>query len=322
MPWLTPVVFKQGPEEPLTRLPCFDDGPNDVRFRHIVHIYRDRATPENTAVQSITLDTIRQARRFCAPRLAVSPVMVTFADDADLVPADMGKAPHLTRQIGDAVRFQSPRLLPLLFDVIGNGFAADVWLGETANSVEYVVLTNSDIHLQPAFYSTLATLIRQGYDVISVNRRTIDAEPGDRVFSPLFMAEPGKDHPGFDCFVFPASMIGQFVINDACCGAGGVMRSLLFNLVAASKRFLMLTRPNMTFHLGDDVPWANPKYLDYQLFNYNQALMTLAKLVQNPDTATRLEAFINIHEDEDYRIGLANILQQARWFRTPDDAES
>jgi len=84
----------------------------------------------------------------------------------------------------------------------------------------------------------------------------------------------------------------------------------------------MLTRPNMTFHLGDDVPWANPKYLDYQLFNYNQALMILAKLVQNPDTATRLEEFINIHEDADYRIGLANILEQARWFRTPDGAES
>ena len=54
MPWLTPVVFKQTAET-LTELPRFGDGPKAVRFRHIVHAYKDKAVPANTAIQSITL---------------------------------------------------------------------------------------------------------------------------------------------------------------------------------------------------------------------------------------------------------------------------
>jgi hypothetical protein len=51
-------------------------------------------------------------------------------------------------------------------------------------------------------------------------------------------------------------------------------------------------------------------------------MMVLAKLVLDPSKARRLETFINIHEDQDYRTGLANILQQARWFQTPDSPEA
>jgi hypothetical protein len=36
-------------------------------------------------------------------------------------------------------------------------------------------------------------------------------------------------------------MLDHFVKARSCCGAGHVMRSLLFNLVAHARRFLMLT---------------------------------------------------------------------------------
>ena len=124
------------------------------------------------------------------------------------------------------------------------------------HTVEFVVWTNSDIHLQPPFYRVLAELIHQGYDAITVNRRTIDIDRRARSFSPLFMADSGAEHPGFDCFVFPAAMFRSFVRSRACCGAAEVMRSLLFNIVANARRFLMLTTPHMTFHLGNDQPWC------------------------------------------------------------------
>ena len=89
MPWLTPIVFKQGPDESLTRLPQFDDGPQHIRFRHVVHAYRDKENPENTAVQSITFETLRQARKLAEPEYPVTCVAVTFPEDIDLVPHDV-----------------------------------------------------------------------------------------------------------------------------------------------------------------------------------------------------------------------------------------
>ena len=321
MPWLTPIVFKQSADEPLTRLPRFDDGPADSRFRHLVHVYRDKAVPENTAVQSITFDTIRFARQFAQPDYPVSCVMVAFPEDVDLIPADMVAAPALQRSVTDVARFSVPRVLPLLFDVIRGGMSAPLPTGQRSDAVECLVFTNSDIHLQPPFYRVLATLIRQGYDAITINRRTVDADPGNRAFSPLFMVEPGRDHHGFDCFVFPADMLRSFAVNDSCCGGAGVMRSLLFNLAAHARRFLMLTRPHMTFHLGNDVHWANPRFADYQYFNYHQVLSTIAALARNPEKAKRLSDFIAVHEGPEYRDALPGILSQSKWFQEPASPE-
>ena len=58
VPWLTNVVFKQAPDELLTKPPRFDDGRENIRFRYLAHAYTDEVQPENTAVQSITFGTI------------------------------------------------------------------------------------------------------------------------------------------------------------------------------------------------------------------------------------------------------------------------
>ena len=310
MPWLTPTVFKQRRDEPLTRLPRFDDGPANVRFRHIVHAYKDDAVPENTAVQSITFETIEYARTFALPHNPVALVVVTYPGDSDLVPPNAVAGPALRRVVTDLTQFTVARPLPLLFDVLESGMMAPVPGDHRADAVEFVVLTNSDIHLQPPFYRVLAELIRQGYDAITVNRRTIDVDPGNRSFSPLFMAENGIDHRGFDCFIFPATMFESFVPNRCCCGAGGVMRSLLFNIVAHARRFLMLTSPHMTFHLGNDRPWSNPKFADYGQFNFDEAVSVIRTLVTDAEKATRLTEFINAHERPNYCNALSTILGQ------------
>jgi hypothetical protein len=312
MPWLTPVVFKQAAGEPLTRLPRFDDGPRHIRFRHLVHAYRDLATPANTDVQSITFDTIAKARHFAQPDYPVTCVAVTYPDDADLIPADVVVAPFLRRVVTDVVRFAVPRPLPLLFDVLRNGMAAPVEEHRDPSRVEFVVLTNSDIHLQPPFYRVVAELIRRGYDAITINRRTIDAGLSERAFTPLFMAEPGHEHAGFDCFVFPSEMFERFASNNACCGAGGVMRSLLFNLAAHAGRFLMLTQAHLTFHLGDDLHWKDQTFADYIEFNWAEVRSLAASLAKDPDKAKRLIEFIEAHESKKIRGEMRAILSTER----------
>jgi hypothetical protein len=326
MPWLTPVVFKQGPDESLTNLPRFGDGAKKIRFRHIIHIYNDTTVPENTAVLPITFDTVERARRFAGPDYPVTCVAVTFPEDVGLVPASVVTAPALDRYVTDVAQFAVPRPLPLLFDILKNGVSpplagratSPLHLGrlvgclfgaapqgkqerEYQEEVEFLILTNADIHLQPAFYLVLAEFIEQGYDVITVNRRTIATDPSSRAFSPHFWAERGSDHGGLDCFVFPTRMMADFVRSHSCCGAGHVMRALLFNLVAHARRFLMLTHAQMTFHLGDDRHWADPRFADYQEFNIAQAQSVIATLAENHEKAERLAAFITAHEMEVFR---------------------
>jgi len=334
MPWLTPVVFKQAQNETLSKLPSFGDGPRKIRFRHIVHPYNDMAVPENTAILPITFDTMERARRFAGPDYPVTCVAVTFPEDIGLIPVDLVKGPVLRRDVTDIAKFAVPRRLPLLFDILRGGVSVAYSKGgfpgstgrvglmvnrilrkqsvntpnaRASDEVEFSIFSNSDIHVQPAFYSVLAVLIQQGYDVITVNRRTLDIDPQGRSPSPLYFAERGNDHPGLDCFVFPSRMMDDFIPSECCCGAGHVMRSLLFNLVAHARRFLMLTHAQMTFHLGDDRYWAESRFDDYQSFNMAQAKLVIAALAQDPEKARRLAEFIGIHEAAAFRDALPMI---------------
>ncbi len=317
MPWLTPNVFKQRSDETLTQLPLFGDGPSAVRFRHIVHAYTDRLNPDNTAVQSITFETIRGAQRYAHPDYPSDLVVVAYPEDEALVPSDAIMARSLTRVVTDLADFAVARPLPLLFDVLKNGIEAAIPEDRPSAGTEYIVFSNSDIHLQTPFYRVVAELIRVGYDVITVNRRTVDAEPGNRSFSPLFMAELGAPHPGFDCFVFPAQMFRDFAVSSSCCGAGGVMRSLLFNLVAHARRFLMLTTAHMTFHPGSDRFWSDSVFADYNQFNFREALSVVTALAADGEKAQRLVQFINAHEGRQFRDALPEVLNRATMAAPP-----
>jgi hypothetical protein len=137
-----------------------------------------------------------------------------------------------------------------------------------------------------------------------VNRRTIDVAPDAPAFRPSLMAERGTDHAGFDCFVVPTRLLEHFTPSRCCCGAGNVMRSLLFNLVGSAHRMLMLTTPQMTFHLGDDRLWTNPAFADYEPFNVAEALSVIATLICDAKKAERLCPFVEAHEADIFKNAL------------------
>lgn len=300
MPWLTNSVFKQQSGEPLIRMPRFSDDGRRLRFRHVVHAYDDRELPANTDAQALTFRTIEEAKAYAGPELPVRAVAVSYPDDAHMVPDSVTLAPPLVRNVTDVTEFTTRRSLPLLFDILEKGLA-EKWNGAPADGADYVVLTNSDIHLQPYFYRVLAELLGQGWDAITVNRRTVDADPEHRTFSALFLADAGSDHPGFDCFVFPALWFDDFAPSHSCCGAGYVMRSLLFNIVARSSRMLMLTNAHMTFHLGDDRKWEAPSYDEYVAFNLAEAQKVLESFAEDAAACTRLHDFVMAHEDDPFK---------------------
>jgi hypothetical protein len=201
--------------------------------------------------------------------------------------------------------------------------AAPVAIDQDPFEGEFIVLTNSDMHLQPPFYRVVAEFIRRGYVAITIARRTVDVKPIERTFTPLLMVEAWHDHPGFDCFVFPSRMTQDFGVNDCCCGAGAVMRSLLLTLVAQARRFLMLTQARLTFHLGEDVHWRDPIFADYIEFNLAEARFLVESLAKDPEKAKRLIEFITAHEPKTYQEEFLASLSPARQAgEAPRDIET
>lgn len=244
-----------------------------MKIVHAVNPVRAAPGSDLLAAQPITFASMVAARSFAAASgPAVDLCSVCFAEDEGIAGAPFRALPPLTRSVLDVGRFEIPRKLPLLADIIGAARAG--------SDADFCIYTNVDIGLMPSFYLTVQALIERGHDALVINRRTVVASfqsPGEL---PLVYAEIGEPHPGFDCFVFRREAAASFTLGDACIGAPWVGRVLLLNMLAQSHNLGYLPAAHLTFHLGDDRSWMNPRLGDYAAHN----LAELERL------ANRLEA--------------------------------
>ncbi len=221
-------------------------------------------------------------------------VQVSSPEDVDLHLNGFVNAKCLDRDIQSLSQFGHPRPLPLLFDILEKGSAL-------AGPEDIIIYTNADICLQPHFYGSVRQLHAAGFDALTINRREI----GDgRISNPdaLTLTEVGEQHRGFDCFVFTKASYDKFTRSDSCLGISAVARPLLFNMVAHSKRMLMLKNVNLTYHFGNDRSWSEAKYDDYLAHNQAEAFACLKDLGQSPAQRSRLRDFCNNHpEQKNYR---------------------
>jgi hypothetical protein len=254
---------------------------------HVVNWFTaDRASNE---VQTVAAESIRAAAAHAAAGgLDVSLVACVEQGDPGAVPPRFRLSPPLLRTVADVHRFQVQRQLPLLFDLLESG-------ASVADARGYLVFTNSDICLLPNFYRSVQTMLCRGVDCLIVNRRTVSDISFYGAHPEIAMNDVGRKHPGLDCFVFPAAWVTEFVRSNACVGAGWVMRSLLYNLVAKARQMLVLRDAHLTYHFGDDRPWAAPEFDDYLSFNLEQARSVLSALAADEDRRTTLSAFCLAH---------------------------
>ena len=288
MPLLTDNYYEQGPRETMAEIPRHGDGPKRIRITHILQPYATK-NERHRKIQELTFETIRIAVKEAAPFLAVRCVCVPLSGERDVIPPDFLAAAPLTRTVIDIAEFQVPRNLPLVFDILDNGMALPDSPSGDVECEDFIIFTNTDIHLLPHFYLAVAALISAGYDVMTINRRTIGNFALNISELPQMFGEYGVDHPGVDCFVFPRQIYRLFVRNNACVGMIRVMRGLVFNLVVNARRYLVLTRAHLTFHIGDDREWNKPRYEDYRHFNTEETTKVISALAKdNP----RVESFI------------------------------
>ena len=95
------------------------------------------------------------------------------------------------------------------------------------------------------------------------------------------------------CFVFPAAWVRDFIVSKACVGVHFVMRSLLFNVLAKTRRMLILRDAHLTYHYGDDRLWPESK--EYAEHNVAEAKAILEALSADPASHKVLSKFCAAH---------------------------
>ena len=280
-----------------------------TRISHVVNWFKgDKSAAE---VQALAANSIRVAAEFTqnrrrSPRLlevfrrrsicdkqsysSSKPRLIACVakDESAMIPSGFHASRPLLRTVLDIRKFNVARPLPILFDVLERGT-------EAAYNDGFLVFTNSDICLVPHFYGSIRLLLSLGIDCLIINRRIVGQLAAYGPRHELAMIESGSRHAGFDCFVFPAAWLRRFVYSDACVGAGWVMRSLIYNLVAQSKKLCILRDANLTYHFGNDEAWAHSKLQDYVAFNLDQAQSVLSRICREAHYRELLSAFCFVH---------------------------
>jgi hypothetical protein len=240
-----------------------------IRIAHIVNPVRVSPSSDLYAAQPVTFASMQAAKAYAKEDAEVLLACTCYPEDRPIVPPGFLVTPLLTRSIMDVRSFAHERKFPVLKDILDR-------LYECSEGYDYLIYTNVDIGLQPYFYAVLVRLIRDGYDSLVINRRTVSTEYNSAEALPLIYAQAGEPHCGFDCFVFPREHYPEFFLGEACIGINWIGRVMLTNLLCTARKFKVLEDSHLTFHVGDDRPGKRPEYADYELFNNEQVGRALA----------------------------------------------
>jgi glycosyltransferase involved in cell wall biosynthesis len=257
-----------------------------LRLAHAVNTLSAPPTSDLYLAQPVTFDSMLKAKRYAElvpldRKIEVDLLSTAFSSEQRSQPHGFRKLPPLDRSVIDIGKFDVPRPLPILADILNR-------LYQASEGVDYIIYTNVDIGLMPHFYERVAALIEKGHDGIIINRRTLPkALSAVHEMSDMY-ANLGENHPGFDCFVFRRDLYPKFVLGEVIIGAHLIGRVLLWNLLAHCKHLTIVEREHLTFHLGEDVPSKDPRLVDYIRHNGHQALKVITRLEQTSGLATRL----------------------------------
>lgn len=238
---------------------------DNIKICHIINFFSINGKLDD--IQSLTSHTMQEAKKIAGGD--IRHIAVLAKDDDVKISDDFEIAPFLTRDVTDIESFKYPRPLPLLFDVIDNG-------ASLAGEGDYIIYTNSDIHLMPHFYKVVRHFISLGFDAFSINRRTIDEHEYYHKMPELAAAEIGKNHKGYDCFIFPKKLLEKFTKPKVCLGQSRVDEALLDNMKRYAKNMVLFKNVDLTYHIGNDKPWKSAENADYR--DYHDKVLLEMKL--------------------------------------------
>ncbi|WP_203293150.1 hypothetical protein [Luteirhabdus pelagi] len=244
-----------------------------IKLTHIINPVAIGPASDLYKAQPITFETMRRAKAFASPELAVKLVSVQYPEDHEIIPDYFTRCPDLERSVMDVGTFKKTRKLPLLQDILNAAKGADP-------SADYIIYTNVDIALLPQFYDFVREELEKGHDALVINRRTIhkafDMDSLAQAYSAI-----GQKHPGFDCFIVPTSYIEKLRLGTICIGANWIGRTFYANLCAIAKNPKVITDAHATFHIGEDGAWLTTDFSEFDYHNKNELYTILEHLKAN-----------------------------------------
>lgn len=225
-----------------------------IKLAHIVNPYNSKSE-EDKLIQDFTLKSMVLAKN-AAKKAEVKLNAAILKGENPLVEADFQKL-ELNSSVLDVGQFQTKIPYALIQEII-----------ELAKKLDgdYIVYTNMDIILQPYFYDYIVKEIENGHDTIIVNRRRVSLSHLKNSDLPQILADPGKSHPGYDCFVIKRDLLENFLLDDICVGIPFIGVSLLHNTFAFAKNYKIITNHHLTAHIGLQVMGGRSK--EYYKHNF------------------------------------------------------
>lgn len=248
----------------------------NIRIAHIINPVNAESNSVFYAIQQITFESILNAKRFSSSEKneqkgrKIDFFTTQFPEDRAIIPQGFTILPDLQRSVLDFGKFDKPRKLPLIADILATV--------DKASDADYFIYTNMDIGLMPSFYETIFQEIENGHDAILITRRRISKTYTSVAQLPETYADLGKPHPGYDTFVFHRSLLEKFVLSEICVGIPFLEVSLLHNFIAFAQNLQLIDRAHLTFHIGMEVmPPVDEQFYWHNRNTYEQKILPKIK---------------------------------------------
>jgi hypothetical protein len=259
----------------------------------ILHIVNPYSSADADAVfaQQVTLESMRVAQNAAANEVQITLGAVTIEGDEIEIPDFMC---HLG-VIRSAHEIASANL-PYMQDILN--------VAKDSDRYEVVMYSNMDIAIQPALYKEVLSYYKRGYDAFCINRRRIvNRYKSVMELSEMYL-DKGLPHPGLDMFVMSKAVLNKINVGKVVIGRPYVDMALLYAIVAASERFTLLARKQLTFHLGMELVKVWGPKSDEQ-HNYKEA----RKVVSGAFQYLKIENFPTA--------GCSVVKRHFTWLMTP-----
>lgn len=239
-----------------------------IKIAHIINSVKVKKESDLYIAQPVTFQSMIKARNYYDLSNNIHLFNVCYEEDQGLVPDEFVTLPYLEKSVLDYGNFVKPKKLPLIRDIL--------LPLKDFDEIDYIFYTNVDIALMPFFYDYVINKIKNGSDSLIINRRII-SEVSD---FPQMYAEVGKQHPGYDCFIFRRELLHKFDFSEGCIGANWIGRILISNLITYSEKLEIIKDGHLTFHIGDEGAWLTNNFSDYDLHNKDIAYQLINKFIK------------------------------------------
>jgi len=239
-----------------------------MKIAHIIHTLQPNEGSDLIDAQPMTFESMIEAKQYALkrnPYNTIELLATVYEEDMHLIPDGFVQTKDLDDNLSNHIQ---ARKLPFIKDILDRCYDYDP---------DYLIYTNVDIALTESFYTKVKSYIDLGHDAVIINRTTMPSYEGQTLDWFLQNIKSGMQHPGYDCFVIKKDLYEKMNLGKIVIGVNWIGEILLRNIFRYAENPVILQRPYMTFHMGDDRVWNDPKHITERNWNQIQAQTIISK---------------------------------------------